>query len=776
MIKEKLPSEIKCCGCGACANVCPTNAITMQYSYNRFIVPVIDEKKCIDCGLCTITCPEMNPSFVNDERPDFYAFCADDETRKVSASGGMFSVIAEYVLKNDGYVCGAAFDEKMQLRHKIIHDKADLPPLRSSKYVQSDINDCYKQIKELLKKDKLVFFCGTPCQVAGLYGVIKGHPDNLITADLLCHGVPSQLSLDDYLREIAKGRTIKDVQFRNKRFGWSFKAIVVKFDNGTEYVGYLNGKNGGEKDAYLTDFIKSMMFRRSCYDCQFHSCPRQGDFTIGDLWHSDKLDPKSNDKKGTSFLFVNNQKAAKLFDILRKRATYCNKIEVEDYSKIPNRVYPKIKIPANRRRFLTLMHYKSFHEAYQQAVTGTYDIGLVGVMGNENIGSVLTYFGLFQTLAEMNYSVLPIERPLDSPLKTSTKAQEFNSRWYPAHAQPVQLESIEQMKQLNEKCKQFVVGSDQVFLEAMSIKRNHCYFLKWVDGCKNKVGYACSFGGPGARGSEEYYRELQYYLNRFSFLSCREDDGVKFVNEHLRLKQPISWCIDPIFLCKPEKFYNIARKADVVRDKEYIGAYLIIPKTNLVDLLKRTQKHFHDCDVEIITSENQKRRIKDAEVLRDFRTKDAFPVEGTLENILNSKFYITDSFHGVCLSIIFKKDFIVVPRDFKDRFTSLLNRLGLGDRIVRSDLSDLTDEHFKPIDYDLVYERLNAEIVRCRNLLKSVLKSGKSLPLTNMEVAMRYIDSQQKRIETLENKLDAIKETVHELEKQIPHCSCGEQN
>lgn len=770
MIKNKLPDEINCCGCRACANVCPVDAISMQYSPNHFIIPMIDNDKCVDCGLCTKTCPELNPSFVNNERPDFYAFCADDETRRVSASGGMFSVIAEYVLEHGGYVCGAAFDEDIQLRHKVIHDKSELPPLRSSKYVQSDINDCYKQIKDLLKKGKQVFFCGTPCQVAGLYGVLQDHPENLITADLLCHGVPSQLFLDKYLKEVSGAKKVIAVEFRSKRLGWGHKGIIVKYADGSEHIGYLNGAN---PDAFHKAFMNKIMLRKSCYDCSFAVYPRQGDFTIGDLWHSDKLDPKSNDKKGTSFLFVNNNKAEKLFKTLRKKAKYCNKIEVDDYSKLPNRVYNKIKIPANRRRFLTLMRYKSFHEAYRQAVTGTYDIGLVGVMGNENIGSVLTYYGLFQTLAEMNYSILPIERPLDSPLKTSNKAKEFNKRWLPAHAQPIQLESIEQMKQLNSKCSQFVVGSDQVFLESMSKKRNNCYFLEWVDEEKNKVGYASSFGGAGARGSREFYRELKYYLDRFSFISCREDDGVKFANETLKLNKKIEWCIDPIFLCKREKLYNIASKANVQRERPFIGAYLIIPKPNLVDLLLKAKDRFTDHDIEIITSDELKSRITNTEVLRDFRKKDAFPIEDTLETILNSRFFITDSFHGVCLAIIFKKDFLVVPRDFYDRFDSLLVRIGLEDRIIKSDLSDFTDAHFESIDYDKVYEKLDAEIQRCRNLLKKSL-SVPVKPMTSTEVLMKYINIQKKRIDSLENEIGDMKEMIKALNNLISKSNDGE--
>ncbi|MBQ8927023.1 MAG: Coenzyme F420 hydrogenase/dehydrogenase, beta subunit C-terminal domain [Oscillospiraceae bacterium] len=764
MIYGKLPDEAKCCGCRACANVCPVNAITMEYSKNQFIVPTINTDKCVNCGMCTKACPELNPEFVNDKEPAFYAFCADDETRAVSASGGMFSVIAEYVLSHGGCVCGAAYGENVQLRHVIIERREDLPPLRSSKYVQSDTNDVYKRIKRLLTSGRLVFFCGTPCQVAALYKVIGKHPDNLITADVICHGVPSQKFLDKYVREVSKGKKAVNVEFRNKRLGWAHKGIIVTFDDGTEYVG-INWPR--HKESYEEAYLKNMMMRYSCYDCQFADYPRQGDFTIGDLWHSDKLDPKSNDKKGTSFLFVNNKRAAKLFKKLKKRAVYCNEIHVDDYKKIPNRVTPQAKPSVLRRRFLDLLRYKSFSEAFRLAYNRQYDIGLVGVMGNENIGSILTYYGLYRTLAELGYSVLPIERPLDSPLPVSEKAQTFTKRWLRGYAQPVQYESIDAMRALNEKCSQFVVGSDQIYLAKMSELRGHCYFLKWVDPGKNKVGYACSFGGPGARGSKEYYRELKYYLNRFSSLTCREDDGVKFANETLKLNKQVSWVLDPVFLCKKDKFLELVNSVKVPRENPYIAAYMIIPKPELVELYQKVQTAFPDCASEIITSEEQKGRIKDAGILNDFETKDAFPVESTLETIYNSRFFVTDSYHGVCFCLIFRKDFVVMPRDFIDRFQSLLGRIGLEDRIIKPDGSNFTDALLTPIDYDSVYEKLGPEITRCRELLHAALKGKGMTDLTDMDIVMQHVKEQEETNRKLTEEVTALRKAVEALQKKL---------
>lgn len=747
-MNNRLPEEMNCSGCGACANVCPVNAIEMKYSENQFIIPVTDEKKCIDCNLCHKTCPSLNPVFKNNEKPAIYSFCADDSIRSISSSGGMFSLLAYYVLEKGGYVCGAAFDDEFQLRHRIISKKEELLPLCSSKYVHSDTDNCYNEIKKLLTNDNYVLFVGTPCQVAGLYGVLNNKDyEKLITADVICHGAPSQRFLDNYLKEISGGRKVKNVYFRNKKFGWTCSVMNIVFEDGTEYVGRINTDN---KDPYFEAFIKNMMMRRMCYNCKYSTYPRQGDFTLGDLWHSDKLDPKSDDKKGTSMVFANNSKAEKIFSEISEKAKYYNKLTVQDYAKIPNRVYSKTKINPYRRRFLNLMKKKSFTEAFNLAYNKRYDIGLVSVIGNENIGSILTYYALYNTLSEMNYSVLMIERPTDSTLKVSEKAKAFTDKWLPEYARPVQYENILSMRQLNSKCEQFVVGSDQIYLSKMSANRNNCYFLQWVDKNKNKVGYSCSFGGPGARGTKEYYKTLSYYLNQFSFLSSRENDGVNLINNEMKLDKKAVWCIDPVFLCSKNNYLKLIKSAGVKRENPFIGAYVIIPRPSISNLLKRTKAHFKDINLELIGDEA---KIKQSKELSKYNYSDAFPIEKSLEKIYSSKFFITDSFHGVCFAIIFKKDFLVIPRDFMDRFTSLLDRIGLSDRIISPNLSNLTAESFSPINYDEVYKKLNTEIENSRNLLQNALKNTSQDKIYDFDVIMKYIAAQNDEIQKLKEAI-----------------------
>ncbi len=230
----------KCFGCRACYNICPVKAITMQEDGEGFFYPVIDSSKCTSCGLCKNSCPSLEKSETynnNGKNPDCYAVMADDETRFVSSSGGAFTLIANYILEKGGYVCGAAFVGQ-NVRHIIIDKKEDMYKLRGSKYVQSDTNTVYSQIKDLLKLDKFVLFTGTPCQVAGLYNFLGKNYDKLYTVDLICHGVPPQKVFDVYLKEtLQKDDVFANCTFRDKKAGWTVHITTTTADGKTYFGG-----------------------------------------------------------------------------------------------------------------------------------------------------------------------------------------------------------------------------------------------------------------------------------------------------------------------------------------------------------------------------------------------------------------------------------------------------------------------------------------------------------------------------------------------------------
>lgn len=342
----------KCCGCMGCMNVCPVNAIEMKENDEGFLMPEVNEK-CINCGKCTKACPVLNPHYENNKEPDLYAFRADDKTRAKSSSGGLFSLIADEIFKRGGYVCGAAFDENIILSHIITDNKNDMPKLRGSKYLQSNIGMVYKEIAALLKKGKTVFFCGTPCQAAALRGSLNNkNYENLYIMDILCHGVASQNIFSKYIDERFGGsENIEKINFRDKNLGWNCSKIHINLKNGIDYVGTK------ESDPYEIGFQNSIFLRKSCNDCKFAQFPRQGDITGGDFWGILKFDSSQNDRKGTSVVFVNNEKGKELFDIISKNSEV--KFKKYDFvtSKISirNRIRPKTTFSPNRDKFFELI-------------------------------------------------------------------------------------------------------------------------------------------------------------------------------------------------------------------------------------------------------------------------------------------------------------------------------------------------------------------------------------------------------------------------------------
>ena len=308
-----LASVDKCTGCRACVNSCVHGALTMTEDKDGFLMPVVNNDKCVECHLCEKVCPIVSQSEnKNMERPKAYAMWSLQDRTK-SSSGGAFSAYARMILKNGGVVFGAAFDRDMRLRHIGVETIEDLDDLRGSKYVQSDVNACFSNIKSLLKDGRSVLFCGTPCQVAGLKSFLRKDYDKLLTLDLVCHGVPSVAVFKAYLKKLStrfagKGK-IDGFEFR-RRNSWG-KAPTVSLS------GKLTKIFGGD-NAYMGAFDKSAIFRNSCYGCPFAKLPRVGDCTIADFWGIGRHGaPFRHDvQKGVSLVMVNNNKGHSFTDKL----------------------------------------------------------------------------------------------------------------------------------------------------------------------------------------------------------------------------------------------------------------------------------------------------------------------------------------------------------------------------------------------------------------------------------------------------------------------------
>ncbi|MDP4269940.1 MAG: Coenzyme F420 hydrogenase/dehydrogenase, beta subunit C-terminal domain [Bacteroidota bacterium] len=305
----ELCSIEECTGCEACQNSCASGCIEMKPDEKGFLLPVINHETCTKCGLCVKKCPVLNkPQLQRTKTPKVYAcWHKDDGVRMKSSSGGLFSVLAESVLKDNGIVYGAAYDQDMVVRHKGIDAANKLDDLRRSKYVQSEIGNTFKQAKENLRQGKKVLFVGTPCQVSGLHSYLGKEYPNLITCDFICHGVPSPKVFKSYINWLEKkeNKKITSINFRNKKNGWENILSTATTSRNNEI------NLSGQKNNFYYGFVDAVFNRECCYNCKYMTYPRVADFTLGDFWGiGDKIEfsHSREKKKGISLLMVNSEK------------------------------------------------------------------------------------------------------------------------------------------------------------------------------------------------------------------------------------------------------------------------------------------------------------------------------------------------------------------------------------------------------------------------------------------------------------------------------------
>lgn len=297
-----------CSGCEACANICPKNAIVMTRDAEGFAYPKINPELCIKCGRCDVTCPALNfqTKTIEDFPPTFVATYQNDKILRHSSSGGVFSALSEIILASGGVVFGAGFDKNWHVLHTSARTFDELENLRGSKYVQSRIGDIYRQVKDALKSQK-VLFSGVPCQCAGLKHFLGGDHENLLTVEIICHGVPSPKLWENYIGEIGYAHEVKHVNFRSKRNGWGSNMDINFSDRG--YIMEANFKN-----LYGKLFLRNLSLRPSCSSCKFKFPNGKSDLTIGDAWGIKDFAPKMFDARGVSVVFIHTDKGKEFFE------------------------------------------------------------------------------------------------------------------------------------------------------------------------------------------------------------------------------------------------------------------------------------------------------------------------------------------------------------------------------------------------------------------------------------------------------------------------------
>jgi len=327
--------NVHCTGCSACYSICPENCIKMVADEEGFLYPkIVEKEKCLDCKLCSECCPLIKEI---DRKKDGYpktyaAMNKNEDIRKKSSSGGIFYLLAEEIIFQNGIVFGAKFSSEFSVIHGSENTIKGIAEFYGSKYVQSTVGETFRECKENLDGGKIVLYSGTPCQIEGLKAFLQCEYENLYCVDIICMSVPSPKLWEKYInwQNLCYESTTQKISFRYKNPNWKQKSMRIEFNNGLVYLDRLS------KDPYGRIFGSEIGSRYSCYDCRFRTINRSSDITIADFWGIGNILPEMDDDKGTSLIMVNTSKGENLFEKMNSKCKTMS-VKIEDGIKFNQR-------------------------------------------------------------------------------------------------------------------------------------------------------------------------------------------------------------------------------------------------------------------------------------------------------------------------------------------------------------------------------------------------------------------------------------------------------
>ena len=758
-----------CVGCGLCADVCPAHAITMGINRNGYITPQIDVQACINCGLCVKKCivSKTDEKKCSQEKVlELYAaWNKDEKIMKDSSSGGVFSALAELVLKQGGCIFGVKWKDKYSVVFAMAENLSELAEMRNSKYIQAFPDNVYQKVRQQLRKGRRVLFTGTPCQVHALNQFLGKKYDNLITVDIVCHGMPShhafRLYVDEF--EAESGKSLSKVNFRDKIISWNQYSMVRHTDNGEIHSVYHRN------DDYMRLFLSNRILNDTCYECPFTKYGRQGDITMGDFWGVARHFPQWNYRYGRSVVLANTTVGLEILKNVKDKQLHLHPITKE----MARQGYPlqfdqqsKTNVPSDRNQILeelrladslSTINSKALGFRHLDATTyGEKNVALFGYWYGHNYGAQLTSLALYKQLEALGWRPTLVNFP-----HSYDKENRFLRSMGVRFTQP--LESYKDYISLNQHFSSFVIGSDQLWRYLYNRKRGHFFYLDFVHAGKRRISYGTSIGTNPCQAPDDYRKEASYLLRFFTGVSSREREGVEVLKK--QYQTDAAFVLDPVFLCSTDTYRQWAEQSTrKLPEGDYVCSYIMDPDDgSMQDLITYISQREQAGMINMLDANNfdkVRQSLTLDNIIENLTTED------WLFYIINCKHFITNSFHGLCFALMFNKPFTVVGNEIRgnSRFTSILNEFGMGQYLLNTPQDITRVEQLPPVDWNFINKTLNSEQKRSLSWLKNALEKP-------INPDLREAEEMYQRYYTLSNQYSDLTKLYAHMEKKLTSIS-----
>lgn len=656
----------------------------MGLNSEGFLEPMVDETICTSCGACRKACPLLNEKgedrqIIKNEH-FFASWTKNKHLLHCSSSGGIFGEIASLMIKKGGSVYGAAWF-RGGIKHIRCTTKDEIKLLLGSKYGQSDIGLTFRQVKDDLRKGIKVLFTGTPCQIAGLHSYLNKAYDNLLTADIICHGVPTRFLEEKYLKEeeIAHGEAT-EMAYRDKSDGWRSYSIRLTHSSGKRQV------EGCYHSRFMRGFISDISLNTSCYKCPFTLGTYQSDITLGDCWGASKyLHPFWNHQGGISLIAIHTDKGLNTINSLRIVRHQISLDTAISFNGTLNKA--PMEKPLQREQYIQELRstkpLKDINNMYLNGFRQKFDVAILGLWMSNNYGGLLTSYALYKVVLKLGKSAVLLDHQYSYPYLNDTNAfGRFLRSEHPARAAVPTLRSL---RATTEGIHTLLVGSDQVWHPVCGYE--HYFFLDFAQASHRKIAYASSFGNSSHMYHGEYLQRSKAYLQRFDAISVREDSGLKLLHDTFGIDDA-THLLDPVFLCDEEFWEELSEKEEVRLPREpYLLSYILNPTEEKQTAIAATAEQrglrhiIYIFDAGLTCPPLLKHDKISIQCLQ------GVSVYQWLSLIKNASHVITDSFHGCCFAVIFKKQFHAIGNTWRglDRFLSLVRMLDIPEVLTSED-------------------------------------------------------------------------------------------